>query len=189
MLPNVIVRDVSRADVDRIADWLMDEAVSSRWFGHYAFGDPVHRGYEPSHMLEASDSEWSRVFRIDPHRVILSICNERGGHIGEVQLLSDGSGGAELSLLIGRKDLWHRGYGSATVIKLLGMAFDEYRFNRVWVHVPLGQRAGPWSLWEAGVRPGEHAGPVRPSRRLGAEGPPAGDKLRGIRARAVPKEA
>ena len=136
MLPNVIVRDVSRADVDRIADWLTDEEVASRWFGHYAFGDPVHRGYEPGHMLEASDSEWGRVFRTGPHRVILSICDERGEHIGEVQLLSDGSGGAELSLLVGRKDLWHRGYGSATVIKLLGMAFDEYRFNRVWVHVP-----------------------------------------------------
>ncbi len=136
MLPNVILRDVSRADVDGIAEWLLDEEVASRWFGHYACGDPVHRGYEPEHMLEASDAEWDRVFRLDPHRVILSICNERGVHVGEAQLLADGSGGAELSLLIGRKDLWHRGYGSATVIKLLGMAFDDYRFNRVWVQVP-----------------------------------------------------
>ena len=136
MLPNVILRDVNRADVDRVADWLLDEEVASRWFGHYPCGDPVHRGYEPEHMLEASDAEWDRVFRMDPHRVILSICDERGEHVGEAQLLSDGSGGPELSLLIGRKDLWHRGYGSATVIKLLGMAFDDYRFNRAWVQVP-----------------------------------------------------
>lgn len=136
MLPNVILRNVNRTDVDRIGDWLLDEEVASRWFGHYACGDPIHRGYEPEHMLEASDAEWDRVFRMDPHRVILSICSERGQHIGEAQLLSDGSGGAELSLLIGRKDLWHQGYGSATVIELLRTAFEDHLFNRAWVQVP-----------------------------------------------------
>ena len=63
MLPEITLREVVRGDVDRIAAWLADEEVSSRWFGHYACGDPVHRGYEPDHMLEAPQTEWDRVFR------------------------------------------------------------------------------------------------------------------------------
>ena len=44
MLPIVQLRQVTRNDVRRIANWLGDEEVASRWFGHYACGDPVHRG-------------------------------------------------------------------------------------------------------------------------------------------------
>ena len=47
MLPIVQLRQVTRDDIRRIADWLGDEEVASSWFGHYACGDPVHRGYEP----------------------------------------------------------------------------------------------------------------------------------------------
>ena len=62
MLPIVQLRHVTRNDVQRIARWLADDEVSSRWFGHYACGDPVHRGYEPSLMLGASTEDWVRVF-------------------------------------------------------------------------------------------------------------------------------
>ena len=135
MLPEVTLRDVSRDDVDRVAWWLDVEEVSSRWFGHYGCGDPIHRGYDPKHMLEASDLEWESVFS-DPHRLIYSISNEREEHIGECQVILDKEGGAELSLLIGRKDLWHRGYGTSTVMALLDKTFDELGLDRTWVNVP-----------------------------------------------------
>lgn len=136
MLPEVTLNKVSREDVDRVAGWLQDDRVASRWFGHYACGDPVHRGYEPAHMVEASDSEWDRVFVHDPHRFIYSIYNEWSEHIGESQVMVDERGGAELSLLIGRTDLWHRGYGTSTVMALLDQVFDFYRLDRAWVNVP-----------------------------------------------------
>ena len=136
MQSEVTLRDVTREDVDRIAGWLEDDEVTSRWFGHYACGDPVHRGYEPTHMLEASESEWDSVFRHDPHRFIFSIYNEEGDHIGECQVVRDDEGGAELSLLIGRKDLWHRGYGTSTVMVLLDRVFNYYWLERAWVSVP-----------------------------------------------------
>ena len=85
VLPEVVLKDVTRADVARIAIWLDDEDVSSRWFGHYACGDPVHRGYEPVHMGTASDSEWDRVFDRDPRRFIFSIYCKDHGHIGEAK--------------------------------------------------------------------------------------------------------
>ena len=136
MLTEVTLKSVTREDVDRIARWLEDEEVSARWFGHYACGDPVHRGYEPSHMLEASESEWEQVFRHDPRRFIFSIYNEHDEHIGECQVLVDDHGGGELSLLIGRKHLWHRGYGTSTLMELLDQVFNYYRLDRAWVNVP-----------------------------------------------------
>ena len=135
MLPNVTLKAVSRDDVDRVGWWLEDEEVSSRWFGHYGCGDPVHRGYDPTHMLESTDWEWQRVFA-DPHRIIFSIYNDQDEHFGESQVLLDGEGGAELSLLIGRKDLWHHGYGTSTVLALLDRVFSDLRLERCWVNVP-----------------------------------------------------
>ena len=135
MLPVVTLRDVSRDDVDRIGWWLEDDEISGKWFGHYAFGDPVHRGYDPGHMLEASEREWENVFN-DSTRLIFSIYSDTGDHIGESQILFDGQGSGELSLLIGRKDRWHLGYGTSAVILLLEKAFRDLRLRRVWVSVP-----------------------------------------------------
>ncbi len=135
MLPVVTLRNVSRDDVDRIGWWLQDDDVSGKWFGHYALGDPVHRGYDPGHMLEASELEWDNVFN-DSTRLIFSIYGEDGDHIGESQILFDGQGSGELSLLIGRKDRWHLGYGTSAVIMLLEKAFRDLRLRRVWVGVP-----------------------------------------------------
>ena len=136
MLPEITLTNVSREDVDRIGGWLTDEDVSSRWLGHYACGDPIHRAYEPAHMIEASESEWDRVFRLDPHRFIFSIYSEEAGHVGECQVFVGDGGAAELSLLIGRKDLWHRGYGTSTMMALLDLVFNYYRLELAWVNVP-----------------------------------------------------
>ena len=135
MLPEVKLRDVSRDDVDRIAWWLQDQELSSRWFGHYACGDPVHRGYDPERMLEASEWEWRQVFG-DSRRLIFSIYSDLDAHIGECQMVLDGEGGSELALLIGRKDQWHRGYGTSAVMQLLDKAFGDLGLDRAWVNVP-----------------------------------------------------
>ena len=135
MLPPLALRDVSRDDVDRVSWWLEDGEISSRWFGHYACGDPIHRGYDPQQMLEATESDWGRVFD-DPQRLIYSIYTDSTEHIGEAQVLLDDRYGAELSLLIGRKDLWHHGYGTATVLHLLDRVFDDLHVRKAWVNIP-----------------------------------------------------
>ena len=136
MLPIVQLRHVTRDDVQRIAQWLQDDDVSSRWFGHYGCGDPVHRGYEPGLMLTGSTEDWVRVFDRDRGRLIFSIHSREEGHIGECQALFDGIGGVEMSLLIGRKDLWHRGFGAAAALQLLDRIFYDYPVEQVWVSVP-----------------------------------------------------
>lgn len=135
MLPGVTLKDVTREDVDRINWWLEDEEVASRWFGHYACGDPVHRGYVPEHMLEAPEWEWVNIFS-NPQRIIYSIYDSGDEHVGECQVLLDGRGGAELSVLIGKKALWHHGYGTSAVIALLDRVFNSLSLERAWVNVP-----------------------------------------------------
>ena len=136
MLPIVQLRHVTRDDVQRISGWLTDNEVSSRWFGHYACGDPVHRGYEPGLMLDASNEDWVRVFDRDRQRLIFSIYSSEEGHIGECQAVFDQNNDVEISLLVGRKDLWHRGFGAAAAIQLLDRIFYDYPADQAWVSVP-----------------------------------------------------
>lgn len=139
MLPEVTLKNVTRDDVDRIAWWLEDVELTNRWFGRYGVDDPVHPGYEPRHMLEANDRDWCATFS-DPYRAILSIYNAADAHIGECQVHLDGDEGAELSLIIGRKDLWHHGYGTSTMLALLDKVFTQMHVGRAWVAVPADNR-------------------------------------------------
>lgn len=139
MLPEITLRNVTRDDVDRIAWWLGDDDLSSRWFGRYGADDPVHLGYDPGFMLEANDREWNRTFS-DPRRAIFSIYNSVDEHVGECQVQLDGEGGAELSVIIGRKDLWHQGFGTATMLELLNRVFNTMGLDAAWVTVPVDNR-------------------------------------------------
>jgi len=97
--------DIDRRDVNSISGWLSDPEVSQRRFGYYGCRDPIHRGYKPSIMMETSDAFWRQILESDQGRSIFSIYSDIDGHIGECQLMFDGMRGAEISLLIGRKDV------------------------------------------------------------------------------------
>ncbi|MBI4306765.1 MAG: GNAT family N-acetyltransferase [Chloroflexi bacterium] len=140
MLPQIQLTEVMRDDVKRVADWLKDEEIAESWFGRYTYGEPAHLGYDPDKMLLADVEEWKRVFKSGdhhPHRDIFSIRTSSGEHIGEAQLAIDEAlGDAQISVLIGRKDLWHRGYGTATTLALLDHIFIRLSLYRAWVDVP-----------------------------------------------------
>ncbi len=140
MLPQVKLSQVVREDVERIAEWLEDSEISEMWFGRYTYGEPAHLGYEPRKMLSASEDEWNEVFHDphhEPHRDIFSLYTATDEHIGEAQLAIDEPlGDAQLSVLIGRKELWHRGYGTAATLALLDHIFNTLGLYRAWVDVP-----------------------------------------------------
>ena len=132
----VTLRQVIREDVSRIRQWLEDAEVSEGWFGRYSYGDPAHLGYHPSEMEQASEEVWDRVFN-DPEHRILSLYTEEGEHIGEIHIaIEESLGDGHFSILIGRKDMWHRGYGTAGTQAALDVAFNEYGLYRVWVDIP-----------------------------------------------------
>ena len=133
---SVTLRTVTRDDVGRIRKWLGDEEVSESWFGRYSYSDPAHLGYHPEEMERASDEEWERVFS-DPEHRMLSIYTDDGNHIGEAHVaIEETLGDGHISIIIGRKDMWHKGYGTAGMRAALEMAFNEWGLYRVWADVP-----------------------------------------------------
>ncbi len=136
MLPTVKLSKVGREDVERMAEWLRDEDVSASWYGTDSHGEPLHIGYLPNRMLEADLGEWARVFA-NPDREIFAVSTADGQHIGEVQMVIEATLlEAQIFILIGRKDLWYQGYGTAALVHLLDIAFDTYGLHRAWVDIP-----------------------------------------------------
>ena len=88
--------------------------------------------------LELQISDTLDIEYLDSSKTFFSIINPiEKDHIGEAQLfIDDALGDAQLSVLIGRKDLWHLGYGSSSVITLMDHAFNELDLYRVWVDIP-----------------------------------------------------
>jgi RimJ/RimL family protein N-acetyltransferase len=157
----VVLKPVSRQDVARIREWLRDEEVSNMWFGRYAYGDPAHLGYNPEEAERASDSEWQHLFS-DPGHRILSIYTPEGEHIGEVHVaIEEALGDGQLSVLIGRKDKWGQGYGSAAAQPVLELAFGQWGLYRLWADVPEYNAAARNLFKGLGF---QHEGTLRKSR-------------------------
>lgn len=59
-----------------------------------------------------------------------------GSHIGNVMFydIDLRVGEAEMGIMIGDRDYWSRGYGTEAVGLLLDYMFQEYPFNRVYLH-------------------------------------------------------
>ena len=135
----VNLKNVTREDIPRLIDWLDDKDVYENWFGKYTYNEPAHLGYEPKNMLNATEEEWNEVFHDphhEPHRSIFSIYLNNH-HIGEAQLSIDESlGDAQLSVLIGDKSVWHKGYGTEAALALLEHSFANLRMYRAQVDIP-----------------------------------------------------
>ena len=136
MLPEVRLVKVNREDAERMAEWLHDEDVNASWYGTNEQGEPLHIGYSLSSVLLATDREREKVFGSEVGR-IFSVLTSEGEHIGEAEMVIEAPlSQAHLFVLIGRKDLWYRGYGTAAMLALLDMAFYEHRIHRAWVDIP-----------------------------------------------------
>jgi len=136
MLPDVILREVTREDVTRLYGWLQDEEVSASWYGIDSSGEPIHVGYSPRQLMEAPAEEWEQLLA-SLDRKVFSIYMTEEQHIGEGQLVLEREvGSAHVFILIGVKALWYQHYGSAAMIKLLDEAFNTYGVHRVWLAVP-----------------------------------------------------
>lgn len=135
----VSLKNVIREDIPRIIDWIEDKEIYENWFGQYAYDKSAHLGYEPKDMIDASEEEWNEVFHDphhEPHRSIFSIYYKEN-HIGEAQLSIDESlGDVQMSVLIGEKKSWHKGFGTQTVLALLEHSFLNLGLYRAWVDIP-----------------------------------------------------
>ena len=84
-----------------------------------------------------------------------------GAHIGNVMFydIDLRTGEAELGIMIGDKEYWSQGYGTETVGLLLDHMFQEYPFNRVYLHTLSWNHRAQKSFHKSGFRE------VKPVRR------------------------
>ena len=88
-----------------------------------------------------------------------------GSHIGNVMFydIDLRTGEAELGIMIGDKDYWSQGYGTETVGLLLDHMFQEYPFNRVYLHTLSWNYRAQKSFHKSGFKD------VKPVRRGGLD--------------------
>ena len=132
----VSLQHVTREDVQRLQDWLGNEEITESWFGRYSYGDPAHLGYHPERISNLTNEQWNSVFE-DPEHRIMSVYNKEDEHIGELHVaIEEALGDGQISILIGRKDKWHEGYGTAAVKAGLKLCFRDWDLYRVWADIP-----------------------------------------------------
>ena len=157
----ILLKHVTRDDVKRITTWLSNESVAESWFGRYSYGDPAHLGYHPEKVDSLSIEEWDSIFENPEHR-IFSIYTETNEHIGEIHItIEESLGDAQISILIGDKDHWHKGYGTATLRATLDISFNSYGLFRVWADIPDYNEAAKSLFEHIGF---VHEGTLRKSR-------------------------
>ncbi len=95
----------------------------------------------------------------------LAVDTLRGSHIGNVMFydIDLRTGEAELGIMIGDKDYWSQGYGTETVGLLLDHMFQEYPFNRVYLHTLAWNHRAQKSFHKSGFKD------VKPVRRGGLD--------------------
>ena len=158
---SIALRFVTRQDVARLKSWLEDDEVAESWFGRYSYGNPTHLGYNPTEIADVGEAEWVAIFE-DPTHHILSVYSEDDQHIGEFHVaIEEMSGDGQISILIGRKDMWHKGYGTATMRAGLDLCFRMWGLFRVWADVPEYNTAARGMFERLGFT---HEGTLRKSR-------------------------
>jgi len=106
--------------------WLNDPDVL-RWRGPKAF---------PTSSAQLADWLAATAARGD---LVLAIETVAGGrHVGNVALntIQWTHGTAELSIMIGARDMWGRGIGAATIALVTAHAFDSMGLRRLWAESP-----------------------------------------------------
>src|SRR5512134_3266002 len=112
---------------------LEDAVHEARWSADPDVVHWLHRSEDgPELRSRAVIEQKIRSVLADPTEVRFIIETEEGVPIGDVGLLGiHPHGRAELSIRLGEKAYWSRGYGTDAIRALLGLAFGALRLRRV----------------------------------------------------------
>ncbi len=103
--------------------WLNDEGVS-KYNSHHTFPYSYSEGLE--YIKQSSKSKDKIVLAI--------ILKKKKLHIGNIALqnIDPVNRSAELAILLGEKDYWHKGYSKEAAFLILRHGFDELNLNRIY---------------------------------------------------------
>ena len=119
----VNLRPLRTDDLTRRAAWLSDPDCVRLFTGSL-----------PERTYGLEDAErWRRGLESDVSASVWAIETKDGRHIGDIDLhdIDRQMGTAKLTILIGDKDSWSRGYGTDAVKSLLASAFLDLKLQKV----------------------------------------------------------
>ena len=124
----VTLRPFQPEDLPSLRAWHDDPDVMQYWGDRY----PIL----PAHAFEADLAPNGRFTRFEEDGYFC-ICDETGRAIGRVEYegFKLPERAAELSILIGEKEAWSKGYGSEAITLLLEWLFNDRGAHRVWLEV------------------------------------------------------
>ncbi|HUH03475.1 MAG TPA: GNAT family protein [Kofleriaceae bacterium] len=123
----VRLRPVGEADVDDILGWVNDREI----VGNLASfsGTPFSREDEVAYVRAMMASNVDRVFSV--------LAADDGRYVGQIGIhqIFWRSRVGRLSLVIGSKDEWGKGFGSAAIARILDLAFGHEELHKIWLMV------------------------------------------------------
>ncbi len=121
----VRLRALEAADLEREYRWVNDDEVT-QYLASIRY--PMSRADEERWLRDRPANSFAS-------GVTLAIETKDGAHIGNLglQRLEPEDRKAELSIMIGDKSCWSKGYGTDAVTTLLRFAFHEMNLHRVWL--------------------------------------------------------
>lgn len=140
----VVLREKKRSDIPDDYRWRSDPELAD-----LDATQPLRIKYKDFERLAKEE-----ISHPNPRSKRLSVDTLDGQHIGNVMFydIDLRNGQAELGIMIGEKDYWSRGYGTETVNLLLDHMFEEYPFNRVYLHTLVWNRRAQKSFHKSGFR-------------------------------------
>jgi diamine N-acetyltransferase len=146
---HIRLRRNERSDIPKFVEWLNDPEVR-----RYLLVDlPISQASEEQwfeNMLKLPINE--QPYGIELREVEPEGGNEHWRLIGNCSFMNIDSTvrSAEVGLFIGEKACWNKGYGTEVMSLLLGLGFDTYNLNRIFLRVDEANKGGIRAYEKAG---------------------------------------
>jgi diamine N-acetyltransferase len=143
------LRRNERSDIPKFVEWLNDPEVRR----YLLIGLPISQANEEQwfeNMLKLPANE--QPFGIEIRAQVPGDSNEHWRLIGNCSFMDINwtVRSAEVGLFIGDKACWNKGYGTEVMQMLLGLGFDTYNLNRIFLRVHAANKAGIRAYEKAG---------------------------------------
>jgi RimJ/RimL family protein N-acetyltransferase len=121
------LRALREDDLPRRVQWMNDPETVRLYSGVY-----------PARTYSAVDAErWRQALEVDRWSIVWAFETKDGRHIGDIDLhgIDRKDLTAKLTILLGDKEYWSRGYGTDTIMTLLKYAFSDLCFDTISLRV------------------------------------------------------
>jgi len=136
------LRPLEMEDVPTCLRWINDPEVTKTLGIYRPMNGLRERGW------------FERLYKDDRDIVLAIVLKEQDEHIGNIGLhrIDWKDRGAELGIIIGKRDEWDKGYGTEATSLMLGYGFERLGLHRIYLRVYANNPRGIRCYEKAGLR-------------------------------------